>query len=142
MNYASCFIFLSDHALTWPLREMWVLLIKTVSTSEKQEMCLPSLSSIFTFLHTLILHTDPPIFPLPDLSLIFIILCNSTDSLSGKSISLILTNPSQPSPLVRYHPYHTHTYIHSLKFQRKCGPFVKTDGLGVTTCKTVTWVPS
>lgn len=63
MNYALCFSFLSDQASTWPLREMWLLLIKTVSTSEKQEICLPSPSSILTSLHTLILHTDPPIFP-------------------------------------------------------------------------------
>lgn len=37
-------------------------------------------SSILTSLHTLILHTDPSIFPLPNLSLISIIICNATDS--------------------------------------------------------------
>lgn len=60
-----------------PLRDPW---IPSIKTSEKQKICLPSPSSILTSLHTLILHTDPPIFPLPDLSLIFIILCNAPDS--------------------------------------------------------------
>lgn len=37
MNYASWFIFLSDQALMWPLRESQILLSETVSPSEKQK---------------------------------------------------------------------------------------------------------
>lgn len=115
---------------TWPLGEMWLILIKTGSTSEKREICQCSPPSIFSPLHTLILRTDPPIFPPPDLSLIFIILSNAPDPASQ----------TLPAPLpVQYHPHQTHTQTHSTNSEQS---FCKTDSLGVTTCKIVTWVPS
>lgn len=115
VNHASRFM-LSYMTTPWtqPLGEMWLLLIKMGSTSGKQEICQCSPPSIFTPLHTLILRTDPPIFPLPDLSLIFIILSNAPDSASQ----------TLPAPLpVQYHPHQTHTHRHTPQIQNS--PFVK-----------------